>query len=96
MAALYCIEHIDPLRAEKSIGTLGGGNHFIEADKGEDGSIYIVMDNPCAILHRGIQSGRNIGDSRHRSFSSKNALVKGQKTAGGKIQKGVYVVWIKS
>ena len=40
---LYCIDHIDLLRAEKSLGTLGGGNHFIEADKGEDGSIYIVI-----------------------------------------------------
>ena len=40
---LYCIDHIDLLRAEKSLGTLGGGNHFIEADKGEDSSIYIVI-----------------------------------------------------
>ena len=30
-------------RAVKSIGTLGGGNHFIEADKDDDGSIYIVV-----------------------------------------------------
>ena len=42
LTELYCYKHIDPLRAEKSIGTLGGGNHFIEADKGEDGGIYIV------------------------------------------------------
>lgn len=40
---LYCIEHIDLEKAEKSIGTLGGGNHFIEADKASDGSIYIVV-----------------------------------------------------
>ncbi|MGN0677185.1 MAG: RtcB family protein [Ruminococcus sp.] len=40
---LYCIEHIDFEKAEKSIGTLGGGNHFIEADKSSDGSIYIVV-----------------------------------------------------
>ena len=31
------------LRAEKSLGTLGGGNHFIEADKDEEGNIYIVI-----------------------------------------------------
>lgn len=30
-------------RAEKSIGTLGGGNHFIEVDKGEDGFLYLVI-----------------------------------------------------
>lgn len=40
---LYCIEHINLEKAENSIGTLGGGNHFIEADKSSDGSIYIVI-----------------------------------------------------
>ncbi len=40
---LYCVKHIDLSRAEKSIGTLGGGNHFIEADKDEEGNIYIVI-----------------------------------------------------
>lgn len=30
-------------KAEKSIGTLGGGNHFIEGDKDEEGNIYIVV-----------------------------------------------------
>ena len=40
---LYCVEHVDLLRAEKSIGTLGGGNHFIEADKDDEGNIYIVV-----------------------------------------------------
>lgn len=40
---LYCYEHIDTRRAEKSMGTLGGGNHFIEADKDEQGNIYVVV-----------------------------------------------------
>ena len=43
LTKLFCYKHINALRAEKSIGTLGGGNHFIEADKGSDGSIYIVV-----------------------------------------------------
>jgi RNA-splicing ligase RtcB len=34
---------INLIRAERSLGTLGGGNHFIEADKGDDGAIYIVV-----------------------------------------------------
>jgi len=29
--------------AEKSIGTLGGGNHFIEIQKGDDGYIWIMI-----------------------------------------------------
>lgn len=40
---LYCYKEINPIRAEKSLGTLGGGNHFIEADKNDEGDIYIVI-----------------------------------------------------
>lgn len=40
---LRCAKHVDLLRAEKSIGTLGGGNHFIEANQDEEGNLYIVI-----------------------------------------------------
>mgnify|MGYP003505304420 CR=1 FL=1 len=30
-------------RAEKSIGTLGGGNHFIEVNRGSDGHLWLVI-----------------------------------------------------
>ena len=40
---LCCIKHIDQLRAEKSIGTLGGGNHFIEVDRDDNGQLYIIV-----------------------------------------------------
>lgn len=30
-------------RIEKSIGTLGGGNHFIELDKDDEGNVYLVI-----------------------------------------------------
>jgi len=40
---LYCYPQINKIRAEKSLGTLGGGNHFIEADKDADGTIYLVI-----------------------------------------------------
>lgn len=43
LLGLYCFDNINAEKAEKSIGTLGGGNHFIEADRGSDGSIYIVI-----------------------------------------------------
>lgn len=42
-AKLECAEHIRLEEAMLSIGTLGGGNHFIEADRGEDGSLYVVV-----------------------------------------------------
>ena len=43
LEALHCARHVDMLRAEKSIGTLGGGNHFIEANRDDEGNIYIVI-----------------------------------------------------
>lgn len=30
-------------RAVRSLGTLGGGNHFIEVDKDEEGTLYVVV-----------------------------------------------------
>ena len=40
---LICAKQVDIAKAYKSIGTLGGGNHFIEADKDDEGNIYIVV-----------------------------------------------------
>ncbi len=40
---LYCAKHIQMLRAEKSIGTLGGGNHFIEVDRDDEGRLYVIV-----------------------------------------------------
>lgn len=35
------LKNID--RLERSMGTLGGGNHFIEVDRGNDGTFYLVI-----------------------------------------------------
>ncbi len=43
LSKLYCIRQINHLKAEKSLGTLGGGNHFIEANMDEHKNIYIVI-----------------------------------------------------
>lgn len=40
---LRCAKHVNLERAKRSIGTLGGGNHFIEIDKGENGDLFIVV-----------------------------------------------------
>lgn len=39
----HCIRHINRQKADRSLGTLGGGNHFIELDKSDDGSLYLVV-----------------------------------------------------
>ena len=40
---LKCKDSVDLDRAYKSIGTLGGGNHFIEIDKDDRGGYYLVI-----------------------------------------------------
>lgn len=40
---MRCKEHIRIDKALRSLGSLGGGNHFIEADKDEEGNLYIVI-----------------------------------------------------
>ena len=40
---LKCARFISKARAYQSIGTLGGGNHFIEVDVDEDGNKYLVV-----------------------------------------------------
>lgn len=40
---LHCAEHVNVEKAERSLGTLGGGNHFIELDQDEAGSLYAAV-----------------------------------------------------
>ena len=57
---LYCYRHINPARAEKSLGTLGGGNHFIEANRDDEGGIYVVVHSGSRHLGRSITRKRGI------------------------------------
>ncbi|HZJ74944.1 MAG TPA: RtcB family protein [Perlabentimonas sp.] len=44
LSNLRCKNHVDTERADLSIGTLGGGNHFIEVSKSEKGeNIYLII-----------------------------------------------------
>ncbi len=40
---LRCFRHINEGKALLSLGTLGGGNHFIEVDQEEEGQFYLVV-----------------------------------------------------
>lgn len=44
LTQLRCFRHLkDTKRLERSLGTLGGGNHFIEVDTDDDGNKYLVI-----------------------------------------------------
>ena len=53
---LFCAKHVDLLRAEKSVGTLGGGNHFIEVDRDEEGNLYVVVHSGSRHLGKEVAS----------------------------------------
>lgn len=59
---LYCYREIkDSGRINKAIGSLGGGNHFIELDKDDEGNVYLV-------IHTG---SRNLGKQVPTSIRQK-------------------------
>lgn len=44
LTGLKCFRMLkDSKRIERSLGTLGGGNHFIEIDRASDGTFYLVI-----------------------------------------------------
>ena len=71
LSQLYCFEKIHAYRAENSIGTLGGGNHFIEADKGSDGSIYIVIHSGSR--HLGVETAKYYQEEAYKRLNKSSA-----------------------
>ncbi len=70
---LCCFKHIDLSRAEKSIGTLGGGNHFIEADKDDDGQIYIVIHSGSR--HLGVEIAQYYQNAAFKALKNNNQAI---------------------
>ena len=85
LSQLHCARHVDLLRAEKSIGTLGGGNHFIEVDKDDEGNLYLVVHSGSR--HLGVEVAdyyQNEGYKvlNHTDDASLEALVLQMKAEG--------------
>ena len=70
LTELYCYKHINPERAKLSIGTLGGGNHFIEADRGSDGSMYIVIHSGSR--HLGVETAKYYQEEAFKRLHTDN------------------------
>ena len=71
---LCCYKHVDPLRAEKSLGSLGGGNHFIEADQDDEGNIYMVVHSGSR--HLGLEVANYYQEEGCKSLSSSSNIPK--------------------
>lgn len=69
LSGLYCYKHIREEKALISLGTLGSGNHFIEADKDEEGNLYIVIHSGSRHLGKEVteyylSEGKKVLESR--------------------------------
>jgi len=72
LTVLRCAKHMDLNRAELSIGTLGGGNHFIEVGKDDEGRLWLVV-------HSG---SRNLGKQAAEHYQNLAADTLGRKGKG--------------
>ena len=66
LSQLRCAKYVNLERAALSIGTLGGGNHFIEVDHGENDDLYIVVHSGSR--HLGNEVARFYQDEGRKSF----------------------------
>lgn len=87
LSALRCKldAKINVSRAQMSLGTLGGGNHFIEVDEDEEGNIYIVVHSGSR--HLGLEVANYYQEQAYRSLNGNTAqdiynLTKEYKAAG--------------
>ena len=68
LSSLCCARHVDLRRAERSIGTLGGGNHFIEVDQDEEGALYLVVHSGSR--HLGVEVAKYYQEAGYKALSS--------------------------
>ena len=97
LTELKCYRHLkDSKRLERSLGTLGGGNHFIEADKSEDGEMYLVIHSgsrnlgtQVANYYQDLASDLNAG--KEDLFRGREELIRTYKEQGrrSEIQKAL-------
>lgn len=77
----------DTKRIERSIGTLGGGNHFIEIDEAADGTRYLVIHSGSRNLGKQVAEfyqglAVDLHKGREEYFRQRDALIAEYKGAG--------------
>ena len=86
----------DARRLERSLGTLGGGNHFIEIDKAADGTKYLVIHSGSRNLGKQVAEhyqrlAVDLSRGKEEYFAKRDALIAEYKAAGrrSEIQKAL-------
>lgn len=85
---LRCFRELkDPARLERSIGTLGGGNHFIEIDVDEEGTKYLIIHTGSRNLGKQVAEyyqnlAIDIMQGRDKLFEIQEKLIADYKASG--------------
>jgi len=81
---LCCAKHVDMNRARLSLGTLGGGNHFIELAKDDEGRLHIVVHSGSRNLGKQTAEWyqRLAFETMKKRSNDKSALINELKAAG--------------
>lgn len=84
LRALKCVQAIDIHKANNALGSLGGGNHFIELNEDENGCKYLVIHSGSRNLGvRVCQYYQKIAESLCRQgFADKNEIIQRLKSEG--------------
>ena len=77
----------DARRLERSLGTLGGGNHFIEIDQAADGTKYLVIHSGSRNLGKQVAEfyqrlAIDLNKGKEEYFARRDALIAEYKAAG--------------
>ena len=70
---LYCFNQINTTNAELQIGTLGGGNHFIEVNVDKDDNKYLVIHSGSR--HLGVEVCKFYQKLANKSLNNKRELI---------------------
>ena len=89
----------DTKRLERSLGTLGGGNHFIEVDQAQDGRKYLVIHSGSRNLGKQVaenyqQLAIDLNKGKETYFQQRDEIIRTYKEAGrrGEIQAALQAI----
>lgn len=88
LTALCCYRSLQNTRwIERSLGTLGGGNHFIEIDRASDGTKYLVIHTGSRNLGKQVAEiyqrlAVELNQGKEEYFKKREALIAEYKAAG--------------
>ncbi len=88
LTGLRCYRELkDTKRLERSLGTLGGGNHFIEVEKASDGMFYLIIHSGSRNLGKQVaeiyqQLAIDLHMGKEDYFKQRGEIIRTYKEAG--------------